>query len=83
MAYRCDICGKGKLYGHNVSFSQRKTNRVWKPNLQTKRLAIGSNRVKMKVCAQCLRRLKAEQTNLAAGSNQKSVTSLQSEKVKS
>ena len=63
MAYRCDICGKSKLYGHNVSFSQRKTNRVWKPNLQTKPLVVGTNRVKLKVCTQCLRRLKAEEAN--------------------
>ncbi len=63
MAYRCDICAKTKLYGHNVSFSQRKTNRVWKPNLQTKRLSIDGSKVKLKVCTQCLRRLKAEQAN--------------------
>ncbi len=58
MAYQCEICGKTKQYGHNVSFSQRKTNRTFKPNLQTKRLKLGPNRVTVKICAQCLRRLK-------------------------
>lgn len=55
MAYRCDICGKSKQFGHNVSFSQRKTNRVWKPNLQVKRMVVGNAKVKLKVCTQCLR----------------------------
>lgn len=71
MAYRCDICGKSKLYGHNVSFSQRKTNRVWKPNLQTKRLVVDGAKLKLKVCTQCLRRLKAEQANLTSENKQK------------
>lgn len=58
MAYRCDICGKAKQFGHNVSFSQRKTKRTWKPNLQVKRLDIGGETMKLKVCTQCLRTLK-------------------------
>jgi len=55
MAYACDICGKGKQFGHNVPFSQKKTNKVWKPNLQTKHLTLGSDRVQVKICTQCLR----------------------------
>ena len=55
---KCDITGKGKQYGNNVSFSQRHTNRVWKPNLQTKTLVIDGKKVKMKVSTQALRTLK-------------------------
>ncbi len=33
MARRCDICGKGTAFGHNVSHAKNRTNRVWKPNL--------------------------------------------------
>lgn len=58
MAYRCDICGKAKQFGHNVSFSQRKTNRVWKPNLQVKRLRIGDQKTKLKICTACLKIIK-------------------------
>ncbi len=57
MAYACDICGKGKQYGHNVSFSQRKTQKVWKPNLQRHSITVGANRVQVKLCTQCLRTL--------------------------
>ncbi|HEY2004142.1 MAG TPA: bL28 family ribosomal protein, partial [Candidatus Saccharimonadia bacterium] len=27
----CELTGKGKQYGSNVSFSQRHTKKVWKP----------------------------------------------------
>jgi large subunit ribosomal protein L28 len=70
VAYQCDICGKTKQFGHNVSPSERKTNRAWKPNLQVKRFQIGSNKVKMKVCTQCLRTLKKQEAT-SENSNQK------------
>ncbi len=57
MAYKCDICGKGKQYGHNVSFSERKTQKVWKPNLQRQYITLGSSRIQVKICTQCLRTL--------------------------
>lgn len=69
VAYQCDICGKRKQYGHNVSFSQRKTQKIWKPNLHVKRFQIGSNKTKLKVCTQCLRTLKRQKSEI---SNQKS-----------
>jgi len=37
---KCELTGKGKQYGSNVSFSQRHTKKVWKPNLQTKTLVV-------------------------------------------
>jgi large subunit ribosomal protein L28 len=55
---KCDILGKGKQYGNNVSFSQRHTKRVWKPNLQTKTINIDGRKVKLKVSTQAIRTLK-------------------------
>ena len=55
---KCELTGKGKQYGSNVSFSQRHTKKVWKPNLQTKTLTINGEKVKMKVSTQALRTLK-------------------------
>jgi large subunit ribosomal protein L28 len=55
---KCEITGKGKQYGNNVSFSQRHTKKVWKPNLQTKTLTIDGKKVKMKVSTQAIRTLK-------------------------
>ncbi|MCR5556911.1 MAG: 50S ribosomal protein L28, partial [Butyrivibrio sp.] len=31
---KCDICGKGVHFGNNVSHSHRRSNRVWKSNVQ-------------------------------------------------
>ncbi len=55
---KCDITGKGKQYGHNVSFSQRHTKKVWKPNLQTKTVVVDGKKVKLKVSTQAIRTLK-------------------------
>jgi large subunit ribosomal protein L28 len=66
MAYACDICGKGKQYGHNVPFSQKKTNKVWKPNLQRTRISLGSTRVQVKMCTSCIRTLAKYQREAAA-----------------
>jgi large subunit ribosomal protein L28 len=39
MARRCQLTGKGTQFGHNVSHSNRKTNRRFQPNLQKVTLA--------------------------------------------
>jgi large subunit ribosomal protein L28 len=54
----CDITGKGKQYGNNVSFSQRHTKKVWKPNLQTKTIVIDGKKTKLKMSTQAIRTLK-------------------------
>jgi large subunit ribosomal protein L28 len=66
MAYACDICNKGKQFGHNVPFSQKKTNKVWKPNLQRQRLTVGGTRVQVKICTGCIRTLAKYQREEAA-----------------
>jgi len=54
---KCDITGKGKQYGNNVSFSQRHTKKVWKPNLQKKTMVIDGKKVTMKISTQAIRTL--------------------------
>jgi large subunit ribosomal protein L28 len=55
---KCELTGKGKQFGSNVSFSQRHTKKVWKPNLQTKTVIVDGNKVKMKLSTQAIRTLK-------------------------
>jgi large subunit ribosomal protein L28 len=55
---KCDLTGKGKQYGNNVSFSQRHTKKVWKPNLQLKTVVVDGQKVKMKLSTQAIRTLK-------------------------
>ena len=54
----CEISGKGKMYGHNVSFSQRKTRKVFKPNIQKRTLTVDGHKVKVNVATSTLRTLK-------------------------
>lgn len=55
---KCELTGKGKQYGHNVSFSLRRTKKVWKPNLQTKTILVDGKRVRMKISTAAIRTLK-------------------------
>lgn len=58
MASRCDLTGKGKQFGHNVSFSLRRTKRVFKPNLQKKTFMVDGKRVTMTLSTQAIRTLR-------------------------
>lgn len=55
---KCELTGKGKQYGSNVSFSQRHTKKVWKPNLQSKTVIVDGRKVKLKVSTSAIRTLK-------------------------
>ncbi len=55
---KCDITGKGSQYGNNVSFSQRHTKKVWRPNLQKKTIVVDGKKVTLKISTQALRTLK-------------------------
>ncbi len=63
----CELTGKGKQYGNNVSFSQRHTKKVWKPNLQTKTIVVDGKKVTMKISTQALRTLKKKGIITTAG----------------
>jgi large subunit ribosomal protein L28 len=54
----CEITGKGKMYGHNVSFSQRKTRKVFKPNIQKRTLEVNGKKTKINVSTSALRTLR-------------------------
>ncbi len=57
MARRCELTGKDPLFGHNVSHSNRKTNRRFDPNLQ--KITFYSEalrrRVPLRICTRVLR----------------------------
>lgn len=55
---KCELTGKGKQYGNNVSFSLRRTKKVWKPNLQKKTLYVDGRKVTVKISTSALRTLK-------------------------
>ena len=55
MAQRCDICGKGPLFGNRVSHAHNLSRRVWQPNLQSVRAVVDGKPVRLRVCTNCLK----------------------------
>ena len=55
MSRVCEVCGKRRQVGYNVSHAHNKTKRIWVPNLQKVKV-IKDGRVKrIKVCTRCIR----------------------------
>lgn len=59
---KCSNCGKGIMYGHNVSHSKRRTRRIFKPNLHTSRVEVNGISKRLKLCSKCIRLLKGKST---------------------
>ncbi len=57
MAGKCDICGKTLSFGNNVSFSKKRTNRVFRPNIQKTTVEIDGQATKVNACTRCIRTL--------------------------
>ncbi len=55
VAGTCELCGKTTTFGHNVSFSKRRTNRKFKANVHRKTLTINGVTIRTNVCTQCMR----------------------------
>lgn len=54
---KCEITGKQRSFGHNVSHAKNRTNRDWLPNVQKKRVMIDGKMVRMQISARALRTL--------------------------
>jgi large subunit ribosomal protein L28 len=57
VAGKCEVCGKTKSFGHNVSFSKRRTNRDFRPNVQRKHIVINGEMKRLNICTRCMRTL--------------------------
>jgi len=54
---KCERCGKGPQFGHNVSHSHRKTNRSWAPNIQKTTVVQNGQAKRISLCTKCLKTL--------------------------
>ena len=54
----CDLTGKVKQHGHNVSFSLRRTKRTFKPNIQKKTLIVDGKKVRLNLSTSAIRTLR-------------------------
>ena len=55
MSRVCEICGKGPMFGKNVSHSHKKTNKKQSVNLQKVKAKINDEVKKINVCTSCLK----------------------------
>ena len=62
MASRCSLCGKGVVFGHNVSHSNRKTNRRWLPNVQKTTVLVNGVARRIDACTRCIRTIRKQAT---------------------
>jgi large subunit ribosomal protein L28 len=54
---KCENCGKRPQFGQNVSFSQKKTKRQFKPNIQRISVYEDGKKVRKYLCTRCIKSL--------------------------
>ena len=54
----CELSGKRTISGNNVSHSNRKTKRIFKPNLQVATIIIDGQKLRIKACPRYIKKLK-------------------------
>lgn len=55
MAGQCEVCGKTLSFGHNVSFSKKRTNRTFRPNIQKTTVYENGRSKSLNACTRCIR----------------------------
>ncbi len=82
MAFKCDNCGKGIMWGHRVSHAKNRTNRVFRPNIQKKRIMVDGRFIRAKLCTNCIKlfrkREKEQETKASQEASAPQDTHLQS-----
>jgi large subunit ribosomal protein L28 len=57
---KCDICGKGVVFGKKYSHSHIRSNRQWKPNVQRVKMIVNGTPKQVYICTRCLRTTKLQ-----------------------
>ncbi len=52
---KCEICGKSVQFGKSVSHSNKRTNKIWRPNVQKIRVLENNRVIRKNVCTRCIR----------------------------
>lgn len=60
MSKACELCGKTKQFGNNVSFSLKNTKRSWAPNVKKVRAMVDGKPKRINVCTKCIKSGKVE-----------------------
>ncbi len=67
MAYICEICGKGRMAGRHVSDAKNRVVRSTVPNLH--KISLGRGQAQMRLCTDCLRKVKAIKSAVSAAAS--------------
>ena len=54
---KCQVCGRGPQFGHNVSHSMRHTKRRWNVNVQRAKVMVDGRLQSKSVCTRCIKTL--------------------------
>lgn len=54
---KCEMCHKTTQFGRNVSFSNRHTSRVFRPNLQKATVYVNGRAQQKTLCTKCIKAL--------------------------
>lgn len=56
MSRKCEVCGKGPMFGNTVSHAKNRHRRSWLPNLLEVRTKLANGSLKtVKLCMRCLK----------------------------
>ncbi|AND85087.1 50S ribosomal protein L28 [Clostridium tyrobutyricum] len=55
MSKKCEICGKGVVFGVQYSHSHRQSKRNWAPNVRKVKAIVKGTPKTIHVCTRCLR----------------------------
>ena len=58
MSRVCEVCGRGKATGKQVSFSNKKYNRTYELNLQKTVVEVDGKPTTVRACTKCIRTAK-------------------------
>jgi len=77
MARACDICGKQRSVGHNVSHANNKSKRLWRPNLQRVHVQVPSGGRRLLVCTRCIRSGRIGKATVGAAAARRAAATVQ------
>lgn len=60
MSKTCEVCGKTRQFGNKITFSHRRLNRSWAPNIRKVRAVVDGSVKRINVCTRCLKSGKVE-----------------------
>jgi large subunit ribosomal protein L28 len=52
---KCEICDKSVAFGNQVSHSNRRSNRTWKPNIKRVKAIVNGTPRHIYACTRCIR----------------------------